>query len=516
MEAVGVILGVLGLSGLVTVCLDCFHYIQDGRSLGKDFLFLEGQLSAHRIRLYAWGHACGFTRPDGCYDRRLDNPVWQRHIQTQLSAIALLFLDADKIVQRYELAQRYEPERANTGLIHDSPNARFISDGLQRYLGRLRAIRQRAGFFGSTSWALVHKRDFTRLVSRLRECIDNLELVTKNLDLFETERRAVEIEIESITDTEVLQNMIVKSASSDTASDVVSDAASQRLLRIAEALTVGSTSMSTSSHGASTYETFATAQSRPNADLQGIAEGDELGVSQCAQETERAQHIRIMKSIIAKAGSPITSTQPIALNDTHWGEKLAALKSRDKEYLGGSNVLPQRGLKRVFKELQVAIHDDNIPFITARLLKHSGKGTHTCLRVSFEGPPQSPYSGGIFHLSWACKPSYPLSAPKLRFLTRIYHPNIDAKGKICMDILEHNWAPFYTIHTIVLSLLSLFSDPTVDDPLVPEIAATYIQDRQLYERNARSYTAKFAGTDQCLESNAVTPDMFKNESESTS
>jgi hypothetical protein len=140
MEAVGVTLGVLGLSGLLTVCLDCFHYIQDGRSLGKHFLFLEGQLGAHRIRLYAWAHACGYTGPDG-YDPRLDHPVWQKHIQTQLSPIALLFLDSAKIVQRYQLSPCYEPERSRAGLIQDSPNARFIGDAMHRYLGEMRAIR---------------------------------------------------------------------------------------------------------------------------------------------------------------------------------------------------------------------------------------------------------------------------------------------------------------------------------------------------------------------------------------
>ena len=513
MEPVGVALGVLGLSGLVTVCLDCFHYIQDGRSLGRDFLFLEGQLSAHRIRLYAWAHACGFTRPDGRYDHRLDSPVWQRHIQTHLNAIALLFLDADKIVERYNPTQRYEPSLANADLIQDSPNARFISDGLQKYLGRLRSIRQRTGFLGSTKWALLHKRDFTKLVTQLRECIDALELVTKNLDLFETERRAVEIEIESITDTEMLQNMISEPVSPDANSDVVSEAASQRLVRITENLMTASTSLSTSSRIAST---FVTARTRPDETLQDIAEGGDLGDSQASQEAETAQHIRIMESIIAKTGSTKVCKKPITLNDSRWGEKLATLKYRDEKNFKGSpwqlGFLP----KRIFKELKLLLNDGDTQFITARILENTGKGTNARLRVSFEGPPQSSYSGGIFHLLWDYGADYPWIPPKARFLTRIYHPNIDSDGNICMDILGTEWGPFYHIGSIIVSLISLLSDPTVDDPLVPEIAATYVEDREVYEQNARNYTAKFAGTDQCWEHYGVTPDMFENESESTS
>ena len=79
-----------------------------------------------------------------------------------------------------------------------------------------------------------------------------------------------------------------------------------------------------------------------------------------------------------------------------------------------------------------------------------------------------------------------------------------------MDILSSKaaWASSLSASAILISLLSLLSDPTVDDPLVPEIAATYVQDRQLYEQNARTYTAQFAGTSQCLEAYGVTPDMF--------
>ena len=60
------------------------------------------------------------------------------------------------------------------------------------------------------------------------------------------------------------------------------------------------------------------------------------------------------------------------------------------------------------------------------------------------------------------------------------------------------------------TLSIILCDPTVDDPLVPEIAATYIEDRQLYEKNARAYTERCAGKDQCWEEYGVTPDMFEN------
>jgi len=72
-DPVSAILGVLGLAGLLTVCVDCFDYVQDGRSLGKDFAFLDGQFQALHFRFFAWGEAVGLTRPEG-YDQRFNDP----------------------------------------------------------------------------------------------------------------------------------------------------------------------------------------------------------------------------------------------------------------------------------------------------------------------------------------------------------------------------------------------------------------------------------------------------------
>ena len=56
-------------------------------------------------------------------------------------------------------------------------------------------------------------------------------------------------------------------------------------------------------------------------------------------------------------------------------------------------------------------------------------------------------------------PDYPFKPPKIRFLTKMYHCNVDAKGGICLDILKEHWSPALTISKVLLSICSLLTDP---------------------------------------------------------
>ena len=108
------------------------------------------------------------------------------------------------------------------------------------------------------------------------------------------------------------------------------------------------------------------------------------------------------------------------------------------------------------------------------------------------GPHSSVYEGGLFSLSIEFPPNYPFKPPKIRFLTRIYHPNINSTGGICLDILKNNWSPALTISKVLISICSLLDDPNPDDPLVPDIAVQYTNNRVIYDMTAREWTAKYA------------------------
>jgi len=108
------------------------------------------------------------------------------------------------------------------------------------------------------------------------------------------------------------------------------------------------------------------------------------------------------------------------------------------------------------------------------------------------GPTDSPFSGGMFKLEIHFPVNYPFKPPKVVFLTKIYHPNINSNGSICLDILKDQWSPALTINKVLLSICSLLTDPNPKDPLVPDIANQYEQKREEYDTTARMWTLKYA------------------------
>ena len=87
---------------------------------------------------------------------------------------------------------------------------------------------------------------------------------------------------------------------------------------------------------------------------------------------------------------------------------------------------------------------------------------------------------------------FPESPPVVRCLTKIYHPNVDRLGRICLDVLKDKWSPALQIRTVLLSIQALLSAPNPDDPLSEKIAKAWKDNEAEALKTAKEWTQRFA------------------------
>lgn len=153
-----------------------------------------------------------------------------------------------------------------------------------------------------------------------------------------------------------------------------------------------------------------------------------------------------------------------------------------------SNVLRRRLVGEI-EAIRTGANKDIPENISAGPISDSNILQWECIMI---GPVETPYEGGVFKLSINIPVDYPYKPPKIVFKTPIFHPNIDTRGNICLDILKTNWSPGLTITKVLLSISSLLSDPNPDDPLRPDVAILFKNDKGRYDENARMFTVQYA------------------------
>ena len=145
--------------------------------------------------------------------------------------------------------------------------------------------------------------------------------------------------------------------------------------------------------------------------------------------------------------------------------------------------------KRITREL-ADIQQDPPAGCSAGPIKESDLYTWN---ATILGPDDTPYAGGVFNLVIQFPTDYPFKPPKVAFTTKVFHPNINGAGGICLDILKDQWSPALSISKVLLSISSLLADANPKDPLVPEVARLYESNRAEFNRIAREWTLQYAG-----------------------
>ena len=106
-------------------------------------------------------------------------------------------------------------------------------------------------------------------------------------------------------------------------------------------------------------------------------------------------------------------------------------------------------------------------------------------------PDKAPYNKGAFLIDLVFPPEYPFKPPKVSFRTKIYHPNIDEKGQVCLPIISaENWKPATKTEQVIQSLVSLVNDPEPDHPLRADLAEEFSKDKKKFFKNAEEFTKK--------------------------
>ncbi|KAG0621692.1 hypothetical protein M758_3G041000 [Ceratodon purpureus] len=118
------------------------------------------------------------------------------------------------------------------------------------------------------------------------------------------------------------------------------------------------------------------------------------------------------------------------------------------------------------------------------------------LEAQIQGPDGTVYAKGIFKLEVEIPDRYPFEPPNVKFITPVYHPNIDSGGRICHDILnmppKGQWRPSLNIGAVLASIRVLLEEPNHDDGLMSDISAEYKHNRALFDDKARQSTERYA------------------------
>ena len=148
---------------------------------------------------------------------------------------------------------------------------------------------------------------------------------------------------------------------------------------------------------------------------------------------------------------------------------------------------------RIMKEYQDLQKNQKENIVTVWMIDndiHHWKG-------KIHGPIDTCYAGGVFIIDIVIPNDYPFKPPKMKFDTKIWHPNISSvTGAICLDILKNEWTPALTIRTALISLQALMCEPVPDDPQDAVVAKEYLSDIKKFNEKAKQWVEEYANPEK--------------------
>ena len=105
--------------------------------------------------------------------------------------------------------------------------------------------------------------------------------------------------------------------------------------------------------------------------------------------------------------------------------------------------------------------------------------------VTIKPTDESYWHGGEYHFKFVIPEEFPYKAPKLHCTPKIFHPNIDIDGNVCLNILRKDWKPVLTIQHVIFGIETLFLQPNPEDPLNKDAAKQQIENLNDFIQNVK-------------------------------
>ena len=100
-------------------------------------------------------------------------------------------------------------------------------------------------------------------------------------------------------------------------------------------------------------------------------------------------------------------------------------------------------------------------------------------------PKEGFYQAGAFSFKVEINHNFPMEPPKIKCLNKIYHPNIDLQGNVCLNILREDWTPVLNLNSVFIGLNFLFLEPNPNDPLNKDAANVLVRNKNAFARSVR-------------------------------
>ncbi|EGX93712.1 E2 ubiquitin-conjugating enzyme [Cordyceps militaris CM01] len=160
--------------------------------------------------------------------------------------------------------------------------------------------------------------------------------------------------------------------------------------------------------------------------------------------------------------------------------------SMKKEQKDAENADGQAGKKKKVTAAQLRVQKDLSELSLGKTMRTEFPDPDDILHFILTiDPDEGMYCTGRFTFDFAINQSFPHEPPKVLCREKIYHPNIDLEGKVCLNILREDWKPVLNLNAIIVGLQFLFLEPNASDPLNKEAAEDLRSNRELFKRNVR-------------------------------